>query len=152
MAEKEKIDETENPILTDALTPVKKPRKPRKKKMVENGILDESVIPEDTIPESSRLTEKTPESVKEETYVEPAPASKNDEGNPGGTCGYSISNISGEVQSLLCKAGTFLESASNHWQGSFDCVDCVRDFYKCFLCRDRKGEYPSRLPRELFFS
>ena len=80
MSENKKTNETENPILTDALTPVKKPRKPRQKKMVENGILDESVIPEDTIPESSRLTEKTPEPVKEETYVEPAPASKKDEG------------------------------------------------------------------------
>ena len=44
MSEKEKINETDHPILTDALTPVKKPRKPRKKKMVENGILDESII------------------------------------------------------------------------------------------------------------
>lgn len=80
MSENKKINETDNPILTDALAPVRKPRKPRKKKMVENGILDENVIPEDTIPESSRLTEKTPEPVKEETYVEPAPASKKDEG------------------------------------------------------------------------
>lgn len=81
MSEKEKINETDHPILTDELEPVRKPqRKPRKKKMVENGILDESVIPEDTIPESSRLTEKTPEPIKEETYVEPAPASKKDEG------------------------------------------------------------------------
>lgn len=80
MSEKEKINETDHPILTDELEPVRKPqRKPRKKKMVENGILDESVIPEDTIPESSRLTEKTPEPVKEETYEEPAPASKKDE-------------------------------------------------------------------------
>lgn len=49
MSEKEKINETDHPILTDALTPVKKPRKPRQKKLVENGILDESVIPEDSI-------------------------------------------------------------------------------------------------------
>ena len=83
MSEKEKINETDHPILTDALTPVKKPRKPRKKKMVENGILDESVIPEDTIPESSRLTEKTPEPVKEETYEGRVPTSTEDkEENP----------------------------------------------------------------------
>ena len=56
MSENKKINETENPILTDALAPVKKPRKPRKKKMVENGILDESVIPEDSEENSKEVS------------------------------------------------------------------------------------------------
>lgn len=53
MSENKKINENENPILTDTLTPVKKPRKTRQKKLVENGILDESVIPEEAIPKDT---------------------------------------------------------------------------------------------------
>lgn len=87
MSENKKINETENPILTDKLESVRKPqRKPRKKKMVENGILDESVIPEDTITESSKFTEKTQEPVRgeipleDDVYEKSAPARKKHKG------------------------------------------------------------------------
>lgn len=85
MSENKKTSENENPILTDTLTPVQKPRKPRKKRLVENGILDESVIPEEltemnssekkepqTTPVSETLVSETPvpDEVKKETSNE----------------------------------------------------------------------------------
>lgn len=79
MSENKKVNETENPILTDELTPVKKPRKPRKK-LVD---LDEGVIPVDSEANSKEVSSSEkkeqqrvhmPDESKEEPYRDEGPA------------------------------------------------------------------------------